>query len=66
MAGQEVIFEFIRLGNSVKVTAVDPLTRIEVAIVGPAAADEATLRQAALRKLDFVRRRRARSGTPQD
>jgi hypothetical protein len=58
MAGGQVIFELVRVGNSVKVTAIDPATLIEASIVGPATADEAALRRAALRKLDYVRRRK--------
>jgi len=34
--GREVIFEFIPLGGSVKVTAIDTKTGIEVSVVGPA------------------------------
>jgi Domain of unknown function (DUF6898) len=55
---KEVIFEFHRVGNSVKVTAVDPETQIEVSIVGPARAGEAELRRVALDKLAYVLRKR--------
>jgi hypothetical protein len=51
---REVIFEFYRLGNSVKVSAVDTETMTEVSVVGPVTASEATLRNTALRKLQFV------------
>jgi hypothetical protein len=61
---REVIFEFFRLGNSVKVSAVDTQTMTEVAVVGPATASEASLRQAALRKLEFVLARKARADKP--
>jgi hypothetical protein len=57
--GREVIFEFYRVGNSVKVSAVDTETLTEVSVVGPATASEATLKQNALRKLQFVLARRA-------
>ena len=50
----EVIFEFHRLGNSVKVSAIDPLTNTEISIVGPPQAGEAYLKQTALRKLVWV------------
>ena len=56
---REVIFEFYRLGNSVKVSAVDTETLTEVSVVGPVTASEATLRNNALRKLEFVLARRA-------
>jgi hypothetical protein len=57
--GRDVIFEFYRVGNSVKVSAVDTETATEVSVVGPATASEATLKQNALRKLEFVLARRA-------
>lgn len=50
----EVLFEFRRLGNSVKVSAVDPVSNTEVSIVGSPAAGEAYLKQTALRKLLWV------------
>jgi hypothetical protein len=59
---RDVIFEFYRLGNSVKVSAVDTETMTEVSVVGPATASEATLRNNALRKLEFVLARRAGQG----
>ncbi len=56
---REVIIEYLRVGNSVKVVATDPETLVEVSIVGPPAAGEAALRRAALDKLAYVLRRRA-------
>jgi hypothetical protein len=56
---RDVIFEFFRVGNSVKVSAVDTETLTEVSVVGPASASEATLRNNALRKLEFVLARKA-------
>ncbi len=47
----DVIFEFVAIGNSVKVSAVDTATMREVSIVGPVSAGEAALRSAALSKL---------------
>ncbi len=55
----EVLLEFRRVGNAVKVSAVDPVTKTEVCIQGGAHADEYALRQAAIRKLQYVLRRRA-------
>jgi hypothetical protein len=57
--GRDVIFEFYRVGNSVKVSAVDTETLTEVSIVAPLTASETTLRNNALRKLEFVLARRA-------
>ena len=48
---REVYFEFIAIGNAVKVTAIDSLTGIEVSIMGPASAAQSDLEQLALQKL---------------
>jgi hypothetical protein len=48
---REVIFEFYRVGAYVKVSAVDPVTCIEVQIMGPANAGREPLERIALRKL---------------
>ena len=56
---QEVLIEFRRVGAYVKVSAVDPRTLTEVAIVGDPAAGEAALTQAAVRKLEYVMSRKA-------
>jgi hypothetical protein len=61
---REVIYEFFRLGNAVKVSAVDTATMTEVSVVGPASATEASLRHVALRKLEFVLARKAGSDKP--
>ena len=51
---RETIFEFVRVGVSVKVTAVDPATGTEATIVGDPAAGEAALKRLARQKLDYV------------
>ncbi len=48
------IIEFHQVGNAVKVSAVDPVSMIEVSIVGPANASEEALRRNAVRKLEHV------------
>jgi hypothetical protein len=48
---REVYFEFITVGNAVKVTAIDSLTGIEISTMGPANAAQADLKQLALQKL---------------
>ena len=53
-AEREVIFEFLRVGAAVKVTAVDVATGIEASIVGDPAAGEGALKQLARQKLDYV------------
>jgi len=45
------LFEIVRIGNSVKVTAIDPQTSIEAVIVGSARMTQYSLQQAAARKL---------------
>ena len=54
MNPRQVIFEFIQHGHSVKVSAMDPETLVEVSIVGPASAGQATLKLTALNKLKYV------------
>jgi hypothetical protein len=63
-AGREIILEFQRLGNAVKVTATDPDSLIEVSIMGPARSSEAELRRAALDKLEYVLKKRAKGPGP--
>lgn len=47
----EVLYEMVRLGNAVKVTAIDAKTGIEAVVVGSATMSHYSLEQAALRKL---------------
>jgi hypothetical protein len=58
-AEREVIFEFLRIGAAVKVTAVDATTGTEVSMVGDPHAGQATLRRLAKRKLDYVMNRKS-------
>ncbi len=60
----EVIIEFHRVGNSVKVTAVDPKSLVEVSIVGAPDAGEELLKRTAIRKLEYVLEKRRREKTP--
>lgn len=55
-----VLLEFHRVGNAVKVSAIDPRTLVEASIVGDPAMGEAALAHAAIRKLRYVLDRRAR------
>ena len=50
-ATREIYFEFTTLGRSVKVSAIDAATGLEVSIVGPATASKADLERLALQKL---------------
>jgi hypothetical protein len=55
---REVIFEFVRVGQAVKVSAIDAATGTEVSIVGDPTVSEAALKRLAERKLDYVLARR--------
>ncbi len=57
-----VILEFIQMGAYVKVSAIDPVTGLEVSIVGDPARGEAALRQTAIRKLHYVMAKRKNNG----
>ena len=50
----EVLFEFVVHGNFVKVMAVDPVTGIEVSIVGDRRANKTTLEDIAAKKLSMA------------
>jgi hypothetical protein len=51
---RDVIFEFVRVGATVKVTALDTASGVEASIVGDPAAGEAALKRLALKKLEYV------------
>jgi len=48
------LIEFVSQGDYVKVSAVDPVTKIEVSIVGDPAAGEEVLKRIAVKKLEYV------------
>ena len=50
----EVLFEFRRIGRSVRVSAIDPKTGIEATMVGDIRAGMPTLKRNAARKLAYV------------
>ena len=50
----EYIVEFVQYGKSVKVSAIDATTLQEVSIVGPTSASKAELKNVAIRKLQYV------------
>ena len=52
--GDEVIIEFHCIGASVKVSAMDAATLTELPMVGPDSASEAQLKQAVIKKLEYV------------
>lgn len=58
---RDVYFEFVVLGNSVRVSAICSVTGVEVQVIGPVGAARRDLEQLALRKLE---RRLAETGAP--
>ena len=66
-----VIVEFYRIGNAVKVSAVDTKTFLEVSITAPAHCSEQEMTDSVLRKLAYVQdknrgreKQRGRQGPP--
>ena len=57
---REVYFEFVSIGTSVKVIAIDAATGTEVSVIGPVGAAQADLQQLALGKLKARLAREAR------
>ena len=55
----EFLIEYLIVGQSVKVSAVDPVTLTEVSIVGPVSAGRTELQRNAVRKLKYVLTRNA-------
>ncbi|WP_370867297.1 serine hydroxymethyltransferase [Parvibaculum sp.] len=55
---REVIFEYTPIGASVKVTAVDVATGLEVSVVGPSIAPQTELERVAMRKLRYMLEKR--------
>lgn len=58
----EVLYEFIQCGNVVKVSAIDPVTRIEVAAICPSYMTRTSMKLHAARKLRYVIRKRREAG----
>ena len=50
----EVLFEFYRVKNFVKVTAIDPISGIEATMVGSQKYSQSLLKKLAIRKLKYV------------
>ena len=49
---REIYFEFTSIGRSMKASAIDGNTGIEVSVIGPATASTADMRRLALQKLN--------------
>lgn len=59
--GDEILMEVVRIGNLLRVAALDPKTLAEVTFQAPTSTDQATLAALARRKLDFVTKRKAKT-----
>ena len=58
MPAKRVIIEFVKVGAYVKVSAIDPTTKVEVSIVGDPSMSQATLERTAVQKLEYVLHKR--------
>ncbi len=54
LQGREVLIEFFPLGNIVKVSAMDTQTLTEISIQGPANTPQETLKRNAVKRLEYV------------
>ncbi len=54
LPGREVIIELQPVGQFVKASAIDVKTLTEVSIQGPASASEAVLKRNAIKRLEYV------------
>ncbi|MBV9421182.1 MAG: hypothetical protein JO348_15545 [Alphaproteobacteria bacterium] len=57
--GKEIYVEFLVQGSVVKATAIDPATGVEVSVVGPSGAPRGPLTEAAVRKLQYVLKKKS-------
>lgn len=58
LRNREIIFEFFPVGNVVRVSAMDTKTLTEVSIQGPSNAPEAMLKTNALKRLEYVMKKK--------
>jgi len=58
MPGKEIYVEFVIMGNTVKVTAIDSESGLEASVIGPAGAPRAAMAEAARRKLEYVAKKK--------
>ena len=66
IGGREIYLEFHRVGDYVKVSAIDAATNLEVSIVGSTRTTQQQLTRVAVRKLEYVlnKRRQAEESKP--
>ena len=60
-SGREILIEIVILGAFAKASAIDSATGTEVSVTGPATAGRSSLEAAAIRKLEFVLKKAAKS-----
>lgn len=58
MQGREVIFEFMPVGNVMRVSAMDTATLTEVVVQCPLGAGEAAFKKSGLMRLEYVLRKK--------
>lgn len=58
LAGREIIIEFHQVGAFVKVSAMDVQSLTEISVQGPATAGEGMLKRNALKRLEYVLRKK--------
>ena len=58
MVGREIFVEFVTMGNTVKVTAIDSESGLEASVIGPANAPRGALADAARRKLEYLEKKK--------
>ena len=58
LQGREIIVEFHPVGNFVKVSAMDTATLTEISIQGPVNAGEEMLKRNALKRLEYVMKKK--------
>lgn len=54
LKGREIIIEFMTVGSIVKVSAIDSQSLTEISIQGPANAGKETLKYNAIKRLEYV------------
>lgn len=54
LQGREIIIEFMPVGSIVKVSAIDSQSLTEISIQGPANAGKETLKYNAIKRLEYV------------
>lgn len=59
----EILFEFVRQGAYVKVTAIEPETMTEAAVVVPAALSEDQMKFQALNRLKYILQKMEKSNS---